>query len=86
MRPRHERLWLAGLLIASFCLNLYQLGAPSLFDQDESEYAQIAVEMVRTGDPVTLHVNGEPWYVHPPLYMWLDVPRSEDTRLNSSHT
>ena len=58
MKPRHERLWLAGLLIASFCLNLYQLGAPSLFDQDESEYAQIAVEMVRTGDPVTLHVNG----------------------------
>ena len=71
MRPRHERLWLAGLLIASFCLNLYRLGAPSLFDQDESEYAQIAVEMVHTGDPVTLHVNGEPWYVHPPLYMWL---------------
>jgi len=71
VKPRHERLWLAGLLIASFCLNLYQLGTPSLFDQDESEYAQIAVEMVRTGDPVTLHVNGEPWYVHPPLYMWL---------------
>src|SRR5262249_20229513 len=40
-------------------------------DQDEPKYAQIAVEMVQTGDPITLHMNGQPWYVHPPFYMWL---------------
>ena len=71
MSPQRERGWIVLLLLASACLDLYRLGAPSLFDQDESEYAQIAVEMVQTGDPVTLHVNGHPWFVHPPFYMWL---------------
>ena len=71
MTPHRERRWIVVLLLASACLDLYRLGAPALFDQDESEYAQIAVEMVQTGDPVTLHVNGHPWFVHPPLYMWL---------------
>ena len=50
---------------------MYRLGAPPLFDQDEGNYAQIAAEIVQTGDPVTLHVNGRAWYVHPPFYMWL---------------
>jgi 4-amino-4-deoxy-L-arabinose transferase-like glycosyltransferase len=66
-----ERWWLVFLLAACACLDLYGLGAASLFDQDETAYAQIAVEMLHTGDPVTLHVNGQPWYVHPPFYMWL---------------
>lgn len=52
-------------------LDLYRLGAPALFDQDESQYGEIAVEMADRGDPVTLRVNGQPWFVHPPLYMWL---------------
>ncbi len=66
-----ERGWIALLLAACAFLSLYRLGALSLFDQDESQYGEIAVEMVDTGDPVTLHVNGQPWYVHPPFYMWL---------------
>jgi 4-amino-4-deoxy-L-arabinose transferase-like glycosyltransferase len=66
-----ERSWLAALLIACACLDLYRLGGPSLFDQDETEYAEIAVEMLHDGDPVTPHVNFQPWYVHPPLFMWL---------------
>jgi 4-amino-4-deoxy-L-arabinose transferase-like glycosyltransferase len=61
----------ALLLLGCACLNLYALGGGSLWDQDETKYAEIAQEIVRTGDPITLHSNGEPWYVHPPLYMWL---------------
>jgi 4-amino-4-deoxy-L-arabinose transferase-like glycosyltransferase len=61
----------ALLLAACAFLDTYRLGAPPLFDQDEGNYAQIAAEIVQTGDPVTLHVNGRPWYVHPPFYMWL---------------
>ena len=49
----------------------YRLGAGSLWDQDETLYARMAREMIQTGDWLTLHVNGAPWYVHPPLYIWL---------------
>jgi 4-amino-4-deoxy-L-arabinose transferase-like glycosyltransferase len=62
---------LALLLAVCALLDLYALGTPSLFDQDEAQYAEIAAEIVQRGDPITLHVNGRPWYVHPPLYMWL---------------
>jgi len=70
-RATRERYWIVCLLAACAALDLYRLGAPALFDQDESEYGEIAVEIVQTGDPVTLRVNGQPWYVHPPFYMWL---------------
>ncbi len=68
--PR-ERLWVAVVLLGVIVLAFYRLGAGSLWDQDETKYAQVAREILETGDPVTLHVNGQPWYVHPPFYMWL---------------
>ena len=64
-------LWVALVLIGAAALTFYRLGAGSLWDQDETKYAQVAREILKTGDPVTLHINGRPWYVHPPLYMWL---------------
>jgi 4-amino-4-deoxy-L-arabinose transferase-like glycosyltransferase len=66
-----EGLWVAVLLLGVAFLSFYRLGAGSLWDQDETKYAQVAREILETGDPITLHVNGRPWYVHPPLYMWL---------------
>jgi 4-amino-4-deoxy-L-arabinose transferase-like glycosyltransferase len=62
---------LLAILALAACLNIYRLGAGSLWDQDETRYAEIAAEIVQTGDPITLHANGDPWYVHPPFYMWL---------------
>lgn len=70
MRNR-ERVWAAAVLAAAVVLTFYRLGAGTLWDQDETKYAQVAREILQTGDPITLHVNGAPWYVHPPLYMWL---------------
>jgi len=67
----HERLWTAALLTAVTVLTFYRLGAGSLWDQDETKYAQVAREILERGDWITLHVNGSPWYVHPPLYIWL---------------
>jgi 4-amino-4-deoxy-L-arabinose transferase-like glycosyltransferase len=66
-----ERAWIGVILLGAAFLSLYRLGAGSLWDQDETKYAQVAVEMLQTGDPITLHVNGTPWYVHPPFYFWL---------------
>ena len=67
----HWHLWVALVLLGAAALTFYRLGAGSLWDQDETKYAQVAREILETGDPVTLHINGRPWYVHPPLYMWL---------------
>lgn len=66
-----RRLSVALVLLGAAVLTFYRLGAGSLWDQDETKYAQVAREILKTGDPVTLHINGRPWYVHPPLYMWM---------------
>ncbi len=66
-----ERTWIFLILLGAAVLVFYRLGAGSLWDQDETKYAQVAREILQTGDPITLHINGGPWYVHPPLYMWL---------------
>jgi 4-amino-4-deoxy-L-arabinose transferase-like glycosyltransferase len=65
------RLWVALILLGVAVLTFYRLGAGSLWDQDETKYAQVAREILQTGDWITLHDNGRPWYVHPPFYMWL---------------
>lgn len=70
---RSERAVLVLMLIAASVLFLAGLGGSSLWDQDEAKYTQVAREILQTGDPITLHVNGSPWFVHPPLYMWLQA-------------
>src|SRR5579864_1440253 len=70
MRDR-EHVWAAAVLAAAVILTFYRLGAGSLWDQDETKYAQVAREILERGDWVTLSVNHVPWYVHPPFYMWL---------------
>ena len=70
-----QREWvaIAALLIAAAVLFLAGLGGSTLWDQDEAKYTQVAREILHTGDPITLHVNRTPWFVHPPLYMWLQA-------------
>ncbi|MBI3975790.1 MAG: glycosyltransferase family 39 protein [Armatimonadetes bacterium] len=63
----------AAVLLAAGALALFTiaLGQGSLWDQDEPRYTDIARQITERGDPITLYHNGEPWFVHPPLYMWL---------------
>lgn len=68
-----ERRHLAAVTVAALALFSYGLGAGSLWDQDEAKYTQVAVEILATGDWWTLRWNGEPWFVHPPLFMWLQA-------------
>ncbi len=67
---------------ASLALNLVGLGGSPLWDQDETKYAQVAREVLKTGDWLTLHWNGEPWFVHPPLYFWLVAATARAFGLN----
>ncbi|MBI3998372.1 MAG: glycosyltransferase family 39 protein, partial [Armatimonadetes bacterium] len=61
------------MTLAAFALFSYGLGVGTLWDRDEPTYARIAVEILQTGDPFTLRFNGQPWFVHPPLFMWLQA-------------
>ncbi len=51
-----------------FCL--WNLGGGSLASWDEAQYAQVAKEIVRSGDWVYLRFLGNDWYVKPPLALW----------------
>jgi len=68
-----EYRWLIAVTLAALLLFGYGLGAGSLWDQDEPKYAGVSREILETGDPITLHSNGRPWFVHPPLFFWLQA-------------
>ena len=66
-----ERLHVFLLILLSLLLFFYRLGAPALWDESEAMYTEVARQLVVTGNWVVLHFNGHPWFVHPPLFMWL---------------
>ena len=58
-----------GLLVAVWLLALAWIRP--LSDPDEGRYAVVALDMLRSGDWVTPHLNGLPFFHKPPLYYWL---------------
>ena len=58
-----------AIIIVSFLFFLGN-GQFDLFDNSETHYTRVSQEMVATGDYINLSFNGEPWFVHPPLYFW----------------
>ncbi|MDR7419946.1 MAG: glycosyltransferase family 39 protein [Armatimonadota bacterium] len=69
---RRETLRLLAVSLAALALFTYGLGAGTLWDQDEPRYFQIARDL-EWGDPFTLRSDGQPWFVHPPLFFWLQA-------------
>lgn len=59
----------ALLLLAIFVYFAFQTGY-ALLDPDEARYAEIAREMVETGDMVTPRLNGVAYFEKPPLFYW----------------
>ena len=49
----------------------HRLGAAEFTDWDEAWHAQVASEILTTGDWLTLHDRGQPYYNKPPLSFWL---------------
>lgn len=62
-----------AVAVAALLLFGYGLGTGSLWDQDEPRYFQVAREVLGSGDPFTLRYDGQPWFVHPPLFFWLQA-------------
>jgi len=61
---------LSVLLVAAIVL-LYRLGDPALKNWDEAIYAEVAKEMLQTGDWLALHWQQSVWFEKPPLTIWL---------------
>ena len=62
--------WLMLILLTLYVCYFRNLGALGFVGPDEPRYAWIARAMVETGDWVTPHLYGKPWFEKPPLYYW----------------
>ena len=58
------------LAVAAIVL-FYRLGKPALKNWDEAIYAEVAKEIVLSGDWLTLHWEGADWLEKPPLTFWI---------------
>jgi 4-amino-4-deoxy-L-arabinose transferase-like glycosyltransferase len=65
-----SRLVLAVLFVLSFALWFGGLETRGLFWPDEGRYAEVAREMVTSGDYVTPRLNGLKYFEKPPLQYW----------------
>jgi 4-amino-4-deoxy-L-arabinose transferase-like glycosyltransferase len=59
-----------GLALLAYLMLFHQLGGIGLVGPDEPRYAQISREMVESGDYITPHLMGEPWFEKPVLFYW----------------
>jgi 4-amino-4-deoxy-L-arabinose transferase-like glycosyltransferase len=67
---RYADIWIA---IAAALLFVPGLGSVHLFDRDEINFAEIAREMLVTGQWSQPSVGFRPFYEKPPLFMWLQA-------------
>lgn len=63
--------WL--LLILFLLIWFYVLGARTLVPTDEGRYAEMAREMLLTGDWITPRLNGIKYFEKPPLQNWMNA-------------
>lgn len=56
-----------GLMLFTF------LGNVHLFDWDEANFAEVAREMIVSGNYTTVQIGFEPFWEKPPLFFWLQV-------------
>lgn len=65
--------YFAILAILSAILILAPLRTGDLTGYDDAQYAHIAKDILRTGDWLVLHSNGEPALENPPLLEWMEA-------------
>ena len=74
MTELHKSKTFVWALFLVFCaIWFYALGARTLVPTDEGRYAEMAREMVATGDWITLRLNGIKYFEKPPLQTWMNA-------------
>jgi len=68
-----DRILPALLLVVAVFLLFYNLSAGGLRNGDEARYSIVAQEILRTGDVVTLHYEGRPYFQKAPLRFWISA-------------
>ena len=59
------------LVFTSLLIFTVRIGDGSLYHWDEGGFAQIAKEILRRNDWVTLYWEGKEYFAKPPLILWL---------------
>jgi 4-amino-4-deoxy-L-arabinose transferase-like glycosyltransferase len=62
------------LAVLSAILILSPLRKGDLAGYDDAQYAHMAKDILRTGDWIVLHSNGEPALENPPMLEWMEAP------------
>src|SRR5215813_9020385 len=73
LRPYFDHIIIAVLAAACYVFFFHGLNSIGLIGPDEPRYAAIARDMLLTGDYITPHLNGIPWFEKPVLMYWLSA-------------
>ncbi len=66
--------WWAGLAVAGVLVGAAaSVPVRHLTEPDEARYAEVAREMIASGDWLVPHLGGAPYTHKPPLYLWLSA-------------
>lgn len=68
-----SKTFLWTLLVLFLVVWFYALGARTLVPSDEGRYAEMAREMVTTGDWITPRLDGLKYFEKPPLQTWMNA-------------
>ncbi len=68
---KHEKWIVLLLLLLSYPLFFYKLGARDIWEPDEDEYIQVNREMVDDGHWLYPTANARPYSIKPPLFNWI---------------
>ena len=61
-----------GILFIFYLVFIHLLGTYPLLDTDETRYADIARNMYRSKDYITMYLDGVIFWDKPPLYFWIE--------------
>ncbi len=67
---RRELMEAAALGLLALAVFFFHLGSYGLWEPDEARYAEIAREMIDTGNFIVPHLNYVPYVEKPPLLYW----------------
>ena len=70
---KHKNLFtIIGLFAVFYLIFFHNIASYALMDIDETRYVLMSRDMLKSGDFMTLYLNGEYFFEKPPLYFWIE--------------